>query len=475
MRSRSASRHRQRAGSITETEIKECPSIESQSNATRSVSINIASEPNSAVSALDSPIMTNAIHVLRIYSGNVDLNATFKTVVWNEETTVETLLAATLKRFKVADTSIGEYYLSVLHFDSQEKRLPAHEKVQRLLENLSSAKLPGLSTGKKVTKVLAGVGANSIIINDDQIIKILVNRNAHMSFASHLRLVRVFMYDEADPTGVARTSKTLSVAEAMRVSELAALAGRKFKIAEAVLGEYWLLTRSKGREILRDVDELVDEILAQENDGSTEPIDFVLRRYVDSNVPSMTAASSIVLPHAESQAISSFQSPATDTTVSLDSPSSSSSLASITVEPVTSPVVSPRLTATLRSNHGSGGPQHSYLSDDAILSLRGSRVPSSQFSPVTASNRLSTASNASATAMPEPSSAISIAPIGGVGGVRGRPTSMHSTARLSSLLGMSETVALRKGSMVSGVGIGESVRQRYDELERDLSLFSEGI
>ncbi|KAI8619224.1 hypothetical protein BC830DRAFT_810494 [Chytriomyces sp. MP71] len=246
IRARSASRQHQRVGSVFETEIKRRTSVESLLKVSHHVSMTMIPQTSSSGSALDSPVATDAIRVLRIYSGNVDLNATFKTVVWNEETTVETLLAATLKRFKVANASSGEYYLSVLHFDSQEKRLPAHEKVQRLLESLSSAKLPGLSTSKKVTKVLAG-NVNSIIINDDQIIKILVNRNAHMSFTSHLRLVRVFMYDEADPTGVARTSKTLSVAEAMRVSELAALAGRKFKIGEALLAEYWLLTRHKGR------------------------------------------------------------------------------------------------------------------------------------------------------------------------------------------------------------------------------------
>ncbi|KAJ3013446.1 UNVERIFIED_CONTAM: hypothetical protein HDU68_000699, partial [Siphonaria sp. JEL0065] len=142
------------------------------------------------------------IRVLRIYSGNVDLSAsaTFKTVVWSQETTVQDLLAATLKRFKVQNAAPGEYYLSILHFDSQERRLPESENIYKILEQLSNKKLPGLSTSKTVTKILSNTNndANNtqILINDDQIIKIIVNRNIHLvddEQQNDARLLRVFM------------------------------------------------------------------------------------------------------------------------------------------------------------------------------------------------------------------------------------------------------------------------------------------
>ncbi|KAJ3075060.1 hypothetical protein HDU98_009348 [Podochytrium sp. JEL0797] len=182
------------------------------------------------------------IRVLRIYSGNVDLNgtsgATFKTVAWTHETTVEELLRDALKRFKVPMGGSGggagvegEYYLSVLFFESQERKLPTHAKIYDILNTLSQKKLPGLSNSKPVTKLLAST-TNQILINDDQIIKLIVNRNVNMSEVGDVRLVRVW---RVEGDGV-RTYKTVGVAKELDVQGLVAAAVKKFSLGTAARG-----------------------------------------------------------------------------------------------------------------------------------------------------------------------------------------------------------------------------------------------
>ncbi|KAJ3110629.1 hypothetical protein HK100_002970 [Physocladia obscura] len=212
------------------------------------------------------------IRVLRIYSGNVDLNATFKTVAWSEESTVENLLQNSLKRFKISNATSGEYYLSILHFDSQERRLPESENVFKILEQLSNKKLPGLSTSKKVTKILTN-GDNlhqqknntQILINDDQIIKIIINKNVNLAdLRDDMRLCRVFMVDPLDSNG--RMYKTISVKSDMTIGLLLALAYKKFKILNDVVEAYHLITVGSDHEIVRDPSELVYEVLNEQND-----------------------------------------------------------------------------------------------------------------------------------------------------------------------------------------------------------------
>ena len=60
------------------------------------------------------------INVLRIYAGNVDLKATFKTVAITKEMLVSDLLESCLRRFRVLNANADEYYLSILHMDSRK-------------------------------------------------------------------------------------------------------------------------------------------------------------------------------------------------------------------------------------------------------------------------------------------------------------------------------------------------------------------
>jgi hypothetical protein len=68
------------------------------------------------VSSLGEPIS-----VLRIFAGNVDLKATFKTVAMTQkDMTGAELLSAALKRFRVENANPNEFFLSYLHMDSRK-------------------------------------------------------------------------------------------------------------------------------------------------------------------------------------------------------------------------------------------------------------------------------------------------------------------------------------------------------------------
>ncbi|KAJ3388294.1 hypothetical protein HDU84_009879 [Entophlyctis sp. JEL0112] len=253
------------------------PRARSQSQGRASTKEDLVSKPTPSAS-VPSPAASATpatIRVLRIYSGNVDLNATFKTVTYTQETTVAQLLDSALKRFKVNGAK-GEYYLSLLHFDSQDRRLRDQDNVYKLLEHLSNKKLPGLSTSKKVTKVLTnGSSAQNntqILINDEQIIKIIINKNANLVELNDMRLLRVFMVDSTDEH--ARTYKTVSVSAEMTISALVSIAYKKFKILNDFVENYQVVTVGNTHETIRSPSELVHDVLAE--DGGQN--DFFLRK-----------------------------------------------------------------------------------------------------------------------------------------------------------------------------------------------------
>ncbi|RKP02491.1 hypothetical protein CXG81DRAFT_7542, partial [Caulochytrium protostelioides] len=76
-------------------------------------------------------------NVLRVYAGNIDLKATFKSVEIRDDMTVGELLATAVKRFRVTNAA-NEYYLSVLHMDSQEKPLSEDQNIMVVLQTLRS-------------------------------------------------------------------------------------------------------------------------------------------------------------------------------------------------------------------------------------------------------------------------------------------------------------------------------------------------
>ncbi|KAI8589778.1 hypothetical protein BDZ88DRAFT_417309 [Geranomyces variabilis] len=224
------------------------------------------------------------INVLRIYAGNVDLKATFKTVALTPSLTALELLEVALKRFRVPNATPNEYYVSVLHMDAQERRLGGNDKIYDVLENLRHKGLPGVgNSAAGVSKVVNSSGAvSSVRVTDENIIRVLINKKLNL-FEKNYHLIRIFMYDDSGG-GVGkdqqpmRTYKTIGVDSNTTVGEIKETAYKKFKIRGAGNGwSYSLNSIFKGQEQPRDDSERIYPILMTAEHSSDE-IDFVLRR-----------------------------------------------------------------------------------------------------------------------------------------------------------------------------------------------------
>ncbi|KAI9333339.1 hypothetical protein DFJ73DRAFT_50524 [Zopfochytrium polystomum] len=223
----------------------------------------------SSPSGQDQDPNRSTLNVLRIYAGNVDLKATFKTVSLTKTMTANELLEQTLRRFR-ASGSASEYYLSVIHMDSLERRLPETENVYDALEKLRNKHLPGVGFNS-LSRSGGSTRAASILINDDNFIKIIVNKKLNL-FEKNFHLVRIFMYDEFDPS--MRTYKTIGVSSEATVNEILDIAVKKFKVPPQGF-RYTLTSVFKGSEILRQRSEKMVDILRMAS-GSSEDIDFIL-------------------------------------------------------------------------------------------------------------------------------------------------------------------------------------------------------
>ncbi|RKO91496.1 hypothetical protein BDK51DRAFT_45614 [Blyttiomyces helicus] len=229
------------------------------------------------------------LNVLRIYAGNVDLKATFKTVALKESTTAIELIDAALKRFRVPGATPDEYYVSVLHMDSQEKRVNDTEKISSVLASLRTRHLPGVSDASPVAPARGQISA--IRMNDDNLIKVLINKKLNL-FEKNYHLVRIFMFDEHDATGKIRTYKTIGIGSEAVVTDLIELARKKFKLGAEDGVEYTVHSILNDEETLRDGSERVYSIL-MESKGSAEDMNFVLRRQRVPSTRSVTATDGV--------------------------------------------------------------------------------------------------------------------------------------------------------------------------------------
>ncbi|KND04376.1 uncharacterized protein SPPG_08817 [Spizellomyces punctatus DAOM BR117] len=244
-------------------------------NAARSLERPVVVETRRAPS--NEELNKEPINVLRIYAGNVDLKATFKTVNLTKSLTASELLAVALRRFRVPGATPNEYYVSVLHMDSQEKRLGENDNVFNVLEELRHKGLPGVGDSASVSHVVNSTGGiSSVRMTDDNIIKVIINKKLNL-FEKNYHLIRIFMYDESDPTGKMRTYKTIGVNSNVTVGEIIDMALKKFKIRSSSSYKYTLHSIFKGQEIMREDTERVYPILMMA-EGTAEEIDFVLRK-----------------------------------------------------------------------------------------------------------------------------------------------------------------------------------------------------
>ncbi|KAJ1554197.1 hypothetical protein HK096_004616 [Nowakowskiella sp. JEL0078] len=221
------------------------------------------------------------INVLRIYAGNVDLKATFKTVALTKSMTVNELLTAALRRFRVPESSIQEYYLGVLHMDSQERKLPGTDYVLSILDSLRSKHLPGVRENR-VSHAIGKQGRiSSVRVNDNNIIRFIINKQLNIDKNFHL--IRVILFDERDLTGKIRTYKTIGISNNTNSNYRAILKMKSTAYArdqeEKAINYYFVETQfnTYPKDIIRHDAEKISDILVHSEEISEE-IEFILKR-----------------------------------------------------------------------------------------------------------------------------------------------------------------------------------------------------
>ncbi|KAJ3191735.1 hypothetical protein HK101_007448 [Irineochytrium annulatum] len=245
-----------------------------RSNNDSATAVSAGDEPQQGVSQIAPVKEPEPINVLRIYAGNVDLKATFKSVALTKDMTVTQLVEVVLKRFRVPGASPNEYYLSLLHLDSQEKRLTESDNMIGVLEGLRHKQLPGVSA-----KAVNNSGrVSNVHMNDDKIIKVIINKKLNL-FEKNYHLIRIYMDEDSDGSGKVRTYKTIGVNSKAKISDIIEIALKKFKIVPDANFVYSLTSVFKGiaPETVRLADESVLDILMMAK-GSPEDIDFILRK-----------------------------------------------------------------------------------------------------------------------------------------------------------------------------------------------------
>ncbi|KAI8614350.1 hypothetical protein BC830DRAFT_1082052 [Chytriomyces sp. MP71] len=215
-----------------------------------------------------------SINILRIYTGNVDLKATYKAVALTPEMTTATLLDVALKRFRVENESSNNYFLSVLFMDSGEKPLDSNAIVFDALESLKNKNLPGVAN---FTRFEGKERSAHVMMNDDNIIKVIINKKLNI-FEKNYHLLRVYRFERSDPTGATRTYKTIGVNSSALMEEITEIVKDKFKVTRDPQIKHFLCTKLKGEntEIRRHPDEKIMDILAT-SDGHPIEVEFILR------------------------------------------------------------------------------------------------------------------------------------------------------------------------------------------------------
>ncbi|KAJ1568848.1 hypothetical protein HK405_013117 [Cladochytrium tenue] len=231
------------------------------------------------------PQAIDPINVLRIYAGNVDLEATHKAIAIHKDMTFRQLLETALRRFRVLDANPDEYYLSVVHMDSQERALAEDGNVLEVLDALQHKSLPGISAARVSRAMSVSGRMMSVLMNDDKIIRVLINRRLNM-FENDYHVVRVVMYDDNEG-GAARPKstslrhyKTVAVKEDMPIANFALLTASRFGRAGGNADpspRFVLSTVRSGMEVVRRPDESILAVLAE---AAAFPVEteFVLRR-----------------------------------------------------------------------------------------------------------------------------------------------------------------------------------------------------
>ena len=259
-----------------EPEIIKSANVKVTLSRARSRSLDASSSSDSRKQSASSKYIAtseeNAIILLKIFSGNYDFKATYKTVAITRKTKISEVIQLSLQKFKVtgpgsrqkvelppipenvdtiplerpsnSESNIeshpeSNYYISVVHGDSKERKLHGDDNIMDVLLKLQSkGMLPGIRTSKDILQHMRHVNpqgkVSSIRTPNDSEIKFLLNMKQGNEFLTldpeSNMFIRIYYYGDHFNSGTLRTHKTISVKAKSSIRDVIDQAVRKFKI-----------------------------------------------------------------------------------------------------------------------------------------------------------------------------------------------------------------------------------------------------
>ncbi|KAL2916387.1 protein phosphatase regulator [Polyrhizophydium stewartii] len=216
-----------------------------------------------------------AINVLRIYTGNVDLEATFKSVSFTETMSASELVEGALKKFRVPGANPRDFHLSVLHMDSQERRLEDSDVVFNVLESLRQRQLPGIGDFSRVAQSYGNRGnVSTVRSTDDNVIRVIINKRPQEATDSLLRPIRVAYMDLVARQKIYRT---VGVPRSAKTEDALEIALQAFGMQPGPDEEYIMCSLINNNEsILLPGEPIIPIIRVAEQRG--QDLTFLLRR-----------------------------------------------------------------------------------------------------------------------------------------------------------------------------------------------------
>ncbi|KAJ1343121.1 hypothetical protein BSLG_002147 [Batrachochytrium salamandrivorans] len=216
----------------------------------------------------------NTINVLRIFAGNVDLDATFKSVAFTESMVASVLIDGALKKFRVPDAKPSDYYLSVLYMDSQ-RQIADTEIVFRVLQSLQQKHLPGVGDFSKVSQSFGFRGNISTVrITDDKVIRVLINKKPQEVLDGPLRPMRIAYHD---PLSQKKVYRTIGIPRGAKAEDAIDIALQSFGMHTSLGTEYILCSMLNNQEtVLLSGEPLIPIMRVAEQRG--QELSFLLRQ-----------------------------------------------------------------------------------------------------------------------------------------------------------------------------------------------------
>ncbi|KAF7727036.1 hypothetical protein EC973_008083 [Apophysomyces ossiformis] len=303
---------------------------------------------SSTLSAEESPKRERTRSVIRVYAGNINVGATYNSVLVDENTNAEHLLMLAMERFHISQiegkaarrlsTSGIEYYLTVKPMDGDEITLAPQDKPLEMFNSLTThltTPMPSLTHIKQLSQPFS-TGDFSKVSKARQRAKARFGEDTAIRFYLHKRIKRVNERDGqiyvkvslyADPpaekmnavnrsfstrslrrkklqyAAQERIDKIMAISPNSVVSDLTAIALEKFHVPHDTRREdYRLMLSINGKEKLLLPGGKLAEILHDDTQptGSNEK-SFILRKSISasrSKDQSSSSSSSLFLPNS---------------------------------------------------------------------------------------------------------------------------------------------------------------------------------